>query len=154
MDVLADSGILLRLLEPSDPLHTTIEQAVRVLHTRDDRIVIAPQNVAEFWNVCTRPPAARGGYGLSIAETNRRLTILESVFSVLAEPPTTYQLWRSLVVTHAVHGKQVHDARIVAVMQALGITHVLTLNDADFARYAGITAVTPASLVAHSPHGS
>jgi hypothetical protein len=31
MDVLADSGILLRLLEPTDPLHATIDQAVRVL---------------------------------------------------------------------------------------------------------------------------
>ncbi|HEY1861794.1 MAG TPA: hypothetical protein VGG61_15645 [Gemmataceae bacterium] len=63
MDVLADSGILLRLLEPTDPLYVTIDQAVRVLHARGDRIVIAPQNVAEFWNVCTRPVAARAGTG-------------------------------------------------------------------------------------------
>jgi len=68
MDVLADSGILLRLLEPTDPLHAAIDHAVRVLHARGDRIVIAPQNVAEFWNVCARPATARGGYGLSIAE--------------------------------------------------------------------------------------
>jgi len=31
MDVLADSGILLRLLEPTDPHHVTVEQAVRLL---------------------------------------------------------------------------------------------------------------------------
>jgi len=49
MDVLADSGILLRLLAPADPFHVAIDHAVRVLHARGDRIVIAPQNVAEFY---------------------------------------------------------------------------------------------------------
>ena len=116
MDVLADFGILLRLLEPTDPLYTIIDQAVRLLHARGDRIVIATQNVAEFWNVWTRPASARGGYGLSIAETDRRLTIIEAVFAVLSEPPSAYRLWRSLVTTHAVQGKQVHDARLVALM--------------------------------------
>ncbi len=151
MDVLADSGILLRLLDSADPLHVTIDQAVTVLHARGDRIVIAPQNVAEFWNVCTRPATARGGYGLSIAETDRRLAIIEAVFAVLSEPSTAYRLWRSLVMTHAVQGKQVHDARLVALMQAHGITHVLTLNGSDFTRYPGITPIDPASLVPPPP---
>jgi predicted nucleic acid-binding protein len=146
MDVLADSGILLRILEPTDPLHASIDQAVRVLHARGDRIVIAPQNVAEFWNVCTRPVMARGGYGLSIAEADRRLKIIEGVFAVLSEPTTTYRFWRSLLITYAVQGKQVHDARLVALMQAQGITHILTLNGSDFARYPGITSIDPASL--------
>jgi predicted nucleic acid-binding protein len=146
MDVLADSGILLRLLEPTDPLHTTIDQAVKLLHARGDRIVIALQNVAEFWDVCTRPATARGGYGLSIAETDRRLTIIEGVFAVLSEPSSAYRLWRSLVMTHAVQGKQVHDARLVALMQAHGITHILTLNKTDFIRYPGITPIDPTSF--------
>jgi predicted nucleic acid-binding protein len=154
MDVLADSGILLRLLEPTDPLHATIDQAVRVLHARGDRIVISPQNVAEFWNVCTRPATARGGYGLSVAETNRRLAIFEAAFAVLSEPPAAYRLWRSLVVTHAVQGKQVHDARLVALMQAHGITHVLTLNESDFTRYPGIIPINPASLASLSAPAS
>ncbi len=146
MDVLADSGILLRLLEPTDPLHTTTDHAVKVLHARGDRIVIAPQNVAEFWNVCTRPATARGGYGLTVAETDRRLTIIEGIFAVLSEPPTAYPLWRSLVKTHAVQGKQVHNARLAALMQALGITHILTLKGTDFIRYPGITPIDSASL--------
>ena len=36
-----------------------------------------------------------------------------------------------------------HDARLVALMKVHGITHVLTLNPIDFARYAEITAITP-----------
>ena len=151
MEVLADSGILLRLLEPTDPHHVIVEQAVRALHVQGDRIVITPQNVAEFWNVCTRPTTARGGYGLSIAETNRRLTIIEAVFTILSEPPDAYHKWRELVTAHAVQGKQVHDARLVALMQTRGITHILTLNASDFTRYPGIVAISPTSLVPSTP---
>jgi predicted nucleic acid-binding protein len=147
MEVLADTGILLRLMQPSDPFHLQVERAVSSLHARGHEIVIATQNVAEFWNVCTRPISARGGFGLNLAETERRLTILEAVFAVLSEPATTYRIWRSLVVTLGIQGKQVHDARLVALMLANGITHILTLNSSDFTRYSGITVLDPTSLV-------
>ena len=62
------------------------------------------------------------------------------------ELPTAYPEWRRLVVRHAVRGKQVHDARLVALMTAHGITHVLTLNAGDFGRFPGITEVAPASF--------
>jgi hypothetical protein len=42
-----------------------------------------------------------------------------------------------------VSGKQVHDARIVALMQALGVTRLLTLNPSDFSRYPEITIIEP-----------
>ena len=53
----------------------------------------------------------------------------------------------ALVIDYRVSGVQVHDARLVAAMLAHGVTHILTFNTADFARYApeGIVAVAPAS---------
>lgn len=72
MIILVDSGIVLRLLEQGDPQHAAIRGAVRVLRGRGDTLVTAPQNAAEFWSVCTRPATARGGYGLSIGEADRR----------------------------------------------------------------------------------
>jgi predicted nucleic acid-binding protein len=56
-----------------------------------------------------------------------------------------------LLVVHAVKGKQVHDARLVAMMEAHGITHILTLNGADFARYPGIVVIDPAGVIPPSP---
>jgi predicted nucleic acid-binding protein len=41
----------------------------------------------------------------------------------------------------------VHDARLVAAMLAHGVPQLLTLNDRDFARYAGISVVHPRDLV-------
>jgi hypothetical protein len=63
--------------------------------------------------------------------------------------PEIYAEWRRLVVTFGVSGVQVHDARLVAAMNVNRITHILTLNTADFIRYAseGIVAVNPATLL-------
>jgi hypothetical protein len=57
----------------------------------------------------------------------------------------------ALVVAHGVMGAQVHDARLVAFMLAHGLTHVLTLNAADFARYPGIIPVAPGEILAAPP---
>ena len=146
MLVLVDSGILLRLLDPSDLQYATIRGAVSVLRSRGDTLVTAAQNAAEFWNVCTRPPTARGGFGLSIAEVDRRLRVIERLFRIVADGPAVYQAWRGLVVAHAVKGVQVHDARLVALMRVNGIAHILTLNGTDFARYPGIVPIAPTSL--------
>jgi predicted nucleic acid-binding protein len=54
-----------------------------------------------------------------------------------------YSIWRESVVTNNVRGVQVHDARLAAVMRAFGVTRILTLNQSDFLRYAGIQAVHP-----------
>lgn len=143
MDILADTGILLRIMEPSDPLRPTIVAAARLIRRRGDRLVFAAQNAAEFWNVCTRPKTSRGGMGLSAPEADRRLNRLERAFGRLADVDRAYLNWRSLIRTLAVMGKQVHDARLVALMLANGIAHILTLNGSDFARYPGIVVVDP-----------
>ena len=48
-------------------------------------------------------------------------------------------------------GKNAHDARLVAAMRVHGVTHLLTFNDQDFARYTGITVLTPAAVFAPPP---
>jgi predicted nucleic acid-binding protein len=146
MLVLVDTGILLRLLNRSEPEHAAIRRAVRALKQRGDRPATAPQNVAEFWNVCTRPASARGGYGLTVEETAKRLRLLERLVMVLPETANHYPLWKALVVAHAVKGVQVHDARVAAFMQAHGISYLLTLNGTDFARYNHITVLTPSDF--------
>lgn len=59
MRLLLDSGILLRLLDRSDANHAAIRQCLRRLRLRGDTAVVSAQNIAEFWNVCTRPASAR-----------------------------------------------------------------------------------------------
>lgn len=85
---------------------------------------------------------------MSIGETHKRLRLLERFITVLREPSSAYPNWKRIVVTHGVSGRQVHDARLVALMNAYRITRILTLNDADFARYKGVRALTPDDVVA------
>ena len=59
---LVDTNILLRFLLRNNPADPDIRQAVRILKTRREQLVTTPQNIAEFWNVCTRPTTARGGW--------------------------------------------------------------------------------------------
>jgi predicted nucleic acid-binding protein len=151
MLILVDSGILLRLVNRTDPHHGAIRSALRFLKQRGDALVTAPQNVAEFWNVCTRPASARGGYGLSVAETAARLRLCERLFGILPEVPAVYPIWKQLVVTHGVMGVQVHDARLVALMAAHGVSHILTLNTVDFARYTLVIAQSPTDVLNTPP---
>lgn len=151
MLVLADTGILLRLLDRTDPMHADARRAVRVLRQRGDACVTSPQNAAEFWNVCTRPATARGGLGLDVVETDRRLRLIERLIQVFPDAPAAYAHWRRLTVGASVMGVQSHDARVAAFMVAYGLTHVLTLNPSDFLRFPGIVVLTPAGVIAASP---
>lgn len=151
MDYFVDTNILLRFLNRADPHYLAARAAVRVIKARSDETVTAAQNLAEFWNVLTRAPSARGGYGLTPAEAEYRLRFIERHFPLLPDSPAAYAEWRRLVTAYAVAGVQVHDARIVALMKAHGVTRILTLNAADFARYAGIEAVSPRDVLSPGP---
>jgi len=139
---LADTNILLRVSQRQDPNYDAIRKALHALRTAGASLYFTSQNLAEFWNVCTRP-ALQNGYGLSIAETDRRAALIEATFSLLPDNAQVHTEWRRLVVVHSVMGVQVHDARIVAAMLVHGITHLLTLDEHDFVRYPGITVVHP-----------
>ena len=140
---LADTNILIRFLLLNDPAYPEIRQAVRTLKTRGERIVTTPQNMAEFWNVCTRPITVRGGLGLNVEASEMRLRLLERHFPVLPDSPAIYEKWKALVVDHQVRGVNVHDARLVAAMMIHGVTHILTANVKDFQRYPNISIVRP-----------
>ncbi|MFO0807576.1 MAG: type II toxin-antitoxin system VapC family toxin [Gemmataceae bacterium] len=152
MLVQLDTGILLRLLERTDPHHADIRAAIKNLRAGGDEPVTSAQNIAEFWNVSTRPSTARGGYGLTVVDAEKRLKIVERLFRVLPDTPQSYAVWRRLIINHGVMGVQVHDARLVAWMLAQGISHIVTLNGSDFARYPGITALAPNQVQAPPPN--
>jgi predicted nucleic acid-binding protein len=143
---LLDSNVLLRLFHRSDAQYALVRQALAALWARGDRFAFTSQILGEFWSVCTRPTTARGGLGVSLAETDRRVRVIERFYRFLPDTQAVHAEWRRLIVAHAVLGVQVHDARLVAAMKVHGISHVLTLNVADFHRYPDITAVHPQNV--------
>lgn len=146
--VLLDTDVLVRLLHTADSLHGIARNAVRALRRERASFYTTIQNVAEFWNVCTRPSSTRNGLGFSSAEVAKRIAIINRWSQVLAESEASYSVWQRLVTTYSVQGAAVHDARLASVMIANGISQILTFNGSDFVRYEpeGISALAPANV--------
>ena len=144
---LLDTNILLRLSKEDDPHHDLVQASVDVLTSRGSQLCYTAQNISEFWNVSTRS-AGHNGFGLSIQETDARVQAIERVMTFLPDNEQIYGIWRQLVVVNRVSGVQVHDARLAAAMIVHGISHILTLNQPDFVRYAKLTVVHPARIPA------
>lgn len=147
MTVVLDANVLLRFADPTAAQYPTAVAALAELRSRGDSLRTLPQSVYEFWVVATRP-VANNGLGLSIVECEQTVTDLLAAFPLLDDPPTLFAEWRGLVAAHSCQGKVAHDARYAAAMRGHGLTHLLTFNGGDFARFTGIVAIDPASVTA------
>jgi predicted nucleic acid-binding protein len=149
MAYLLDTNILARLANAADPNYAVAAHAVLELHRRGEVLHITPQVLIEFRNVATRPKTANG-LGLSTSDAETEAATAGAIFPLLADTPAIYPAWEALVKALGVIGKQVHDARLVAVCHVNGVSHLLTFNGAHFTRLAGfgpgVVIVDPASV--------
>lgn len=137
-----DTNVLLRLTQRNHPQHRITATALRRLVARDVELCFTPQNLGEFWNVCTRP-VERNGLGLSIQETEANVQSIERTMTLLPEDERAYRVWRRLLVSFDVRGVQVHDAHLAATLEIHGVAHLLTFNGADFKRFPSLIPVHP-----------
>jgi len=142
---LVDTNVLLRLARKSDPQYQIANSAVGRLLAQGTDLFYTIQNIAELWNVLTRPIGSNG-FGLSIQEAERQVRAIESGMYLLPDSSAVYLEWRDLVVKYGVIGVQVHDARLAAAMRVHGTHHILTFNVTDFARFGGIAVLHPTSF--------
>ncbi len=119
--------------------------AINTLRSQGEQLHSVPQNLIEFWSVYTRP-IERNGLGRTLTEAQAEINRLKTLFPLLLDTSAIYEEWERLVVVYAVRGVNVHDARLVAAMLVHGLTHILTFNISDFARYSEITAVHPTAI--------
>jgi hypothetical protein len=128
--------VLIRLANVADALYPVANRAVAELHRRAEVLHLTAQNLIEFRNVATRPVPVNG-LGMSAVEAETHTATFEASFPLLPETPDIYPAWRALVSALGVIGKQVHDARLVAVCHVHAVSHLLTFNVGHFARLAG-----------------
>ena len=142
MRVLVDTNVLLRVQNPEAPHHTLAKKALSALRLRDESLCVAAQNLIEFWAVATCK-VDENGLGLPIGAAALEIQSLKRLFEVLPSSADAFSEWQRLVSEHAVIGKQTHDAHIAATMLVHDVTHILTFNGKDFARFPGITVIDP-----------
>ncbi len=146
MSVLLDTNILLRATQPSHPLRQPAADAVSALLTQAEQLCLVPQNLYEYWVVCTRP-VSQNGLGMTAAETAAKIGEHKQLFALVSDTPAILVEWERLVTQHQVLGKSAHDARLVAAMLVHGIPRILSFNTQDFQRYPGIVAIAPAEVL-------
>lgn len=146
MQILIDTNVLLRSAEPGHVHFQCSVDAMDVLRSRGHELILVPQILSEYWSVATRP-LANNGLGLSPAEAAVELATIRRLFRLFLDERGIYSAWSELVVSHAVRGKQAHDARLAAAVQRHSISHLLTFNTVDFLRYQFLTAVSPIDVL-------
>ena len=147
MAYLLDTNILLRTISPNDPMHIETVAAIDILNASREQVVIAPQNLIELWNVCTRP-TEKNGLGFTPERTKAEVDRLKRLFIFIPDTPAIFPEWERLVTTYEVKGTKVHDTRLVAFMLVHRLSQILTFNVKDFRRFSlEITPVSPKEIV-------
>jgi predicted nucleic acid-binding protein len=142
---LLDTGVLVRLSDPSDPRHTAAKETLRSIIANGDDVCITPQTLHEWLAVVTRPITARG-LGWTSKRAVKQVRLYRAGFALLLDTAANLDQWERLVETYKVSGKPSHDSRFVAAMKVHNLTHLLTFNPSDFTRYEkgeGITVIEP-----------
>lgn len=127
-----DTNVLVYANVLEAPLHACALDAIHAARQAGRVLWISRQVIREYLVVMTRPQAF---------ENLPRTTVLEQVhrfvahFQVADETPAVTAHLLALMETYAIGGKQVHDANLVATMQAHHIRCLLTHNTQDFQRF-------------------
>jgi hypothetical protein len=79
---LIDTNILLWFVKHDDADYALVRSAIERLWVAGDDPFYTSQNLAEFWNTCTRP-VEKNGYSLIIAEADTRARLIEKHFGLL-----------------------------------------------------------------------
>jgi predicted nucleic acid-binding protein len=145
-DYLSDTNCSFRRIMPGDALYSVVTAAFDHLHGRGDTVYTTPQILVEYQALATRPISANG-LGLSPNVASQQARLLESFFPMLPEMPEIYQHWRTLVDKYQVQGRQVYDARLVAVMITYRIPNLLTFNTTHFTRFSEINVFSPNDII-------
>jgi predicted nucleic acid-binding protein len=127
-----DTNVLVYANVLETPFHQQALAAINAAYQSGRTIWISRQVIREYLVTLTRPQAF---------ESLPRETVLEQVgqfirrFEVADDTPAVTDQLLQLLANHKLGGKQVHDANIVATMQAHGIPTLLTHNTKDFERF-------------------
>ncbi len=141
--ILLDTNVLVCLSNPGAPQREACRNYLTSLMAEGHKPVFCTQVVYEFWTVATRPTPVNG-LGWAAMKARFEIELFSSQFALLHDTPEVFALWLNLVTAHNLKGKRIHDAHILATMQAHGVAQILTFNTSDFPPVDGITILTPA----------
>lgn len=139
--VFLDTNILVYANVAESPLHDAALAAIETSYEVGIELWISRQVLREFLAVLSRPQ--RFANPMPISTLIERVHFFERYFRVAEDGPRVTERLLALLEQVTVGGKLVHDANIVATMQAYGICQLLTHNTDDFTRFSSFISLLP-----------
>jgi predicted nucleic acid-binding protein len=136
-----DTNVLIYATVPSAPWHAEAVAALNSAHFAGRELWISRQVLREYLAVLTRPQTFTPA--LTVTALEQAVLAFQAQFHVAEDSVAVTTNLLALLHTVSVGGKQIHDANIVATMQAYGIPEILTHNTADYLRFAAQIQVLP-----------
>src|ERR687885_2616015 len=139
--VFLDTNILVYARATQSPFHQAALQAIQRLDNSGVKVWISRQVLREDLATLTRPQLFTNP--LPIDRLIEDIRLFQTQFRVAEDDLQVTERLLMLMEQVPIGGRQVHDANIVATMQAYGIGQLLTHNVADFNRFAELITVLP-----------
>lgn len=143
--IFIDTNILVYASVDSSPFYERARAAIAHYEANGTPLWISRQVLREYLATLVRPRV-----GIPIEELTDTVREFETRFHIAEEGPlVTVHL---LALLEQGYSTQVHDTNIVAVMQTIGVSRILTNNPTDFTPYAPIITVISLAALPLQPH--
>jgi predicted nucleic acid-binding protein len=136
-----DTNILIFAHLSLSPFHRAAITRLQELDSGGAELWISRQILREYLSAMTKPGVLTGSIPIpSLLSDVRYFT---ARFRIAEDGPAVTNNLLTLTETIPLLGKQVHDANIIATMQAYDISKLITHNTADFTRFSSLITVFP-----------
>ena len=139
--VFLDTNILVYASIAGSPFNQAAVQAIQRVYDSGVEVWISRQVLREYLATLSRPQEFAAA--LPIETLVEDIHLFQTRFRVAEDGHQVTERLLTLMEQVPVGGRQVHDANIVATMQAYGINQLLTHNVADFNRFSDFITVLP-----------
>ena len=138
--VMLDTTVLLAATDEGRAEHRDALRVINNWAAGHTDLCASGQVLREYLSVATQPPE-QNGLGLNLPDALGNVRAIRGRTTLLAEDSKVADRLLGLLADVECRGKQVHDANLVATMLVHGISAVVTMNPADFARFERHVAV-------------
>ncbi len=136
-----DTGILLRALHNTLPLHNEARTLIRQMWNDDIDLWINRQVIREYLVQATHPRTFT--QPLTLEQIMMHMQSIQFLFRIADDTREVTAQLLELLKTYPTGGKQVHDANIIATRLVYGIDTLLTINIEDMKRFADRVKILP-----------
>jgi len=140
-----DTNILVYASIDESPFYDLARKRIQDFAAKSVDLWISRQVIREFLATLSRPQQFANP--VQAKELSKFVDFFMEQFQIVEDGPLVTENLLLLIEKFSIGGKQIHDANIVATMQAYGISNLITHNIKDFERFSSLITILPLSEI-------